>query len=639
MVKSPKNILLVYPEFPKTTYWSFSGARRFDGRKAVMPPLALLTVGAMLPKDYDLRLVDMNVKELTDADLEWADSVFTSSMIVQRDSLEEVTTRAHEHGKSVVAGGQLPTLAYEQIPWVDHFVLNEAEATLGPFLKDLEAGNPKRVYAQEIRDFRGKETPYQEAEIERLIRFFEGSSQDIRIAATRPAARTTPLPRFDLLEDTLYDYVSMAVQVSRGCPFSCGFCEIPRLYGHGARVKGGNQILEEFDVLRDMGWKGSVFVVDDNFIANQKEIKALLPQIAAWQEAHGFPFQLFTEASMNIDDTILGLMQKAGFNRVFTGIETFNPEVLRNTSKRQNAVRDMHATIRNIQRHGIEPYGGFIVGLDGSTEEDYDLMRQSIRELGIVNAMVGLLTVSPGSPDYYTCKKEGRLVQESGGDNTHSFTLNFVPKDGQDPEEIIRQYMRVLSAVYDPTLKNYFERVRALYDTLGETGVHFAANPSWKSLMAGVKSLLYQPFQPYGWEYSKFIAWTLRHHPSKFVDAITDAIKGHHFWAITQGSLELHELTTFMGDHIEYLNGNVPKLTESIPENGEYPTLLERLQGYQHEAQAALSHAKQRIMSLSPPYREAAQRHYASFVEHIEHIVESINGIVHPSQKSKSDGS
>ena len=295
------NALLVYPEHPPT-FWGADHALEMSGVKATHPPLGLLTVAAMFPPRYSLRVVDMNVSALHDADLEWADLVFTSTMITQHVSLQAVIERCNDAGVPVVAGGPHPTTFHEDIAGVDHFVLDEAEEIFSEFLRDLEDGTAKRIYRE----------------------------------SRKPDVTATPVPRFDLID--IKNYATMSVQFSRGCPFDCEFCDIIKLYGRVPRTKSPEQVVEELDSLYRLGWRGPVFLVDDNFIGNKRDALKLLPAIAEWQKARGYPFTLTTEASANLAlmDAMMDAMIEAGFDSVFVGIETPNPEALLKTKKPQN---------------------------------------------------------------------------------------------------------------------------------------------------------------------------------------------------------------------------------------------------------------------------------------------------------------
>ena len=325
-------VLLLYPEFPDT-FWSFKHALQFIRKKASMPPLGLLTVAAMLPPTWELRLVDLNVDKLTDDDLAWADCAMISAMVVQREPARRVIARCKLAGLTVVAGGPLFTIEHEQFAEVDHFVLNEAELTLPPFLADLAAGGAQRVYT----------------------------------SAEYPDVRLSPTPLWHLAN--LKHYATMAVQFSRGCPFDCDFCNVTMLLGHRPRVKTTAQVLAELDGLYNLGWRERVFFVDDNFIGNKRVLKEdLLPALIAWRRGKtGMPFN--TEVSINLADDaeLLQLMGDAGFDTVFVGIETPDDGSLAECSKKQNLKRDMVEDVKRIQRAGLEVQGGFIVGFDNDT--------------------------------------------------------------------------------------------------------------------------------------------------------------------------------------------------------------------------------------------------------------------------------
>ena len=404
-----KNALLVYPRQPPT-YWGANFALDILGVKSAFPPLGLLTVAAMFPPEYTLRVVDMNVTPLEDSDLEWADMVFTSTMIVQRTSLEDVIARCNRAGIPVVAGGPHPTTFHDEIEGVTHFVLDEAEEVFPEFLRDLANGTAKAMYRE----------------------------------PRKPDVTRTPVPRFDLVD--MKSYWSMGVQFSRGCPFDCEFCDIIKLYGQVPRTKTPDQIIEEFDSLYRLGWRGSVFLVDDNFIGNKREAMKLLPVIAEWQKARGYPFALHTEASVNLArmGKLMDVMVEAGFDTVFLGIETPNPKALLKTKKPQNTnKRDdnyLFNAVRRIQGKGIQVQGGFILGLDGDDEGVFDAMIEFIREAGIPVAPIYLLTALKGTDMYERLKRENRLVDVPIG--TNATILNF--RTEMDRRTLIEGYTRLL---------------------------------------------------------------------------------------------------------------------------------------------------------------------------------------------------
>lgn len=505
MVRSPR-VLLVYPEFPPS-YWGFQYALELVGKRAAMPPLGLVTVAAMCPERYELRLVDMNVAPLTDRDLEWADLVLTSTMVVQQRSLREVIARANRAGRPVAVGGPHPTSFSDEILGADHFVLDEVEETFSRFLADWEAGRAERVYRP----------------------------------AAKPAITSTPIPRFELLD--LSAYSSMALQFSRGCPFDCEFCDITKLFGRVPRTKSNEQMLAELDRLHELGWRGPVFLVDDNFIGNKKEALRLLPAIADWQRSHGHPFDLYTEASVNLakHEPLLDAMVEAGFTMAFLGIESPNPAALKQTKKTQNTARGdddyLLNAVRKIQEKGIEVTGGFILGLDGDGPEVFDAQVAFIQEAGIPTAMVGLLTALRGTDLYARLEREGRLLAESSGNNVE-VTLNF--RSELDRELLISGYRRVLSTLYDESLENYFERCWTLVDRLGERPRPRRAVGATE-LLAVARSLRRQLFSRQGPAYLKFLLRTLIHRPGRLELAIRLAIKGLHCRKFTVQMLAAHE--------------------------------------------------------------------------------------------------
>ena len=501
------NALLVYPRFP-LSYWGFQYALELTGKRSAMPPLGLLTVAALFPAHYRLRLVDLNVAKLTDEDLDWADLVLTSTMVVQRRSLQEVIARCNRRGKPVAVGGPHPTSFHSEIPDADHYLLDEVEETFPRFLADWEAGQAQRVYRPEAK----------------------------------PAITRTPVPRFDLLD--LGAYASMALQFSRGCPFDCEFCDITKLFGRVPRTKSNEQMIAEMDRLYEIGWRGPVFLVDDNFIGNKREALRLLPEIAAWQRARRHPFELFTEASVNLAklEPLMDAMVEAGFNMVFLGIESPNPEALKRTKKTQNIDKAddhylLHA-VRTLQRKGLEVSGGFILGLDGDGPEVFDAQVEFIQEAGIPRAMVGLLTALRGTDLYSRLEAEGRLLAESSGNNVE-ITLNFRPQ--LDPQVLIDGYRRVLAALYDPGLRSYFARCWTLMSNLGPGVSGRRKQVKMDDLLALLRSVRIQLFSRQGPAYAGFLLRTLLRRPRHFSQAVTLAVMGLHFQKLTRQMLAVHD--------------------------------------------------------------------------------------------------
>jgi len=414
-------ILLVYPQYPDT-FWSFRHALKFISKKAAYPPLGLLTVAAMLPGEWEKRLVDMNAASLTDEDINWADYVFIGAMVVQQNSVRELISRCKKLETKLVAGGPLFTTAGEEFEGVDHFILGEAEAILPSFLEDLERGCAQHIY----------------------------SSNE------RPDITKTPIPLWSLIDNKKYS--TMSVQYSRGCPFNCEFCDIIVLNGNKPRTKGKDQILAELDALFDWGWRGGVFFVDDNFIGNKRKLKSVvLPAIIAWMKAKKYPFALSTEASINLadDEELMQLMVEAGFHTVFVGIETPNEESLVECNKSQNQNRDLVASVKKIQNHGLEVQGGFIVGFDSDPISIFKSQISFIQKSGIVTAMVGLLNAPVGTRLHQRLKEENRLLKDMTGDNTDC-SLNFIPK--MNYETLVDGYKQVINTIYSP--KDFYERVK-----------------------------------------------------------------------------------------------------------------------------------------------------------------------------------
>ena len=526
------NALLVYPENPPS-YWGANFALDMLGIKAAFPPLGLLTVAAMFPRNYDLRLVDMNVTPLEESDLNWADLVFTSSMIVQRESLRTVIERCNRAGVPVVAGGPYPTSFHDEIEGVDHFVLDEVEETFEGFLRDLEGGRAAAMYRE----------------------------------PQKPDVMRTPVPRFDLID--MKNYHSMCVQFSRGCPFDCEFCDITKLYGRVARTKSPDQMVEEFEALYRLGWRGRLFLVDDNFIGNKRAAMKLLRVIAEWQQARGHPFSLFTEASMNLArmDELMDVMVEAGFNSVFVGIETPNPKALLKMKKPQNVdKRDKNYllnSVRTIHRKGMQVMGGFILGLDEDDEGVFDLQIDFIREAGIPMALIGLLSALKGTDLYRRLQSEDRLLEVSVG--TTSTALNFVPE--MDPEALIEGYRRVTASVYDPTLDNYFERCLTFFQHL--TPVPHLHKPQSKiALYANMMGLRRQLSAKQVPAYMRFITNVSRDHPRMLPEAIRLAALGYHFDKVTRQQMAIHDFKAFLEAEVESFRKTSSSSVQEVEEIG-----------------------------------------------------------------------
>jgi len=482
------NILLVSPKTPDT-FWSFRHVLPFISRRAAFPPLGLITVAAMLPKAWSLRLVDLNIENLNDSAIDWADEVFLSGMIVHADSAHEIVRRCKARGRRIIAGGPLFTTGSERFPEVDAFVLGESEEVMPRLVADLTAGRLERNY-------RGEGWP------------------DI----TR-----TPSPRWDLLD--LRRYATMPLQFSRGCPFNCEFCDVIVMNGRTPRIKTVEQIIGELESLRAARWDGAIFIVDDNFIGNKARIKPVLRAMIDWRQKTRFSTTFTTEASLNLadDPELIDLMVRAGFKRVFIGIESPQPESLAECAKVQNTRRDLVAAVRTIHHAGMEVMGGFIVGFDSDRPDIFERQRRFIQEAGVVTAMVGLLTALPGTRLFQRLKEEGRILAHSTGNNLDA-VLNFIPK--LDRQALVEGYRALVKELYAP--RDYYKRILTFLRDYKPTGPRVRIRR--EDVMAFLKSLWHMGIAARGRvAYWRFLAKTLLFYRRSFSEAMGLAITGHHF--------------------------------------------------------------------------------------------------------------
>ncbi len=485
-----QNVLLVYPEYPET-FWGFNYAIKFISKKAVYPPLGLLTISSMIPETWSKKLVDMNVVSLKEKDILWADIVFISAMLIQENSVRNVIEKCRINGTRIVAGGPLFTANPDDFSEIDHLVLNEGEITFPRFLQDFIKGSPHKKY--ESKEF--------------------------------PSMTSSPVPDWSLVN--LRKYVSLNIQYSRGCPFDCEFCDIKVLFGNRVRTKEFIQIENELSRIYSMGWRGGVFFVDDNFIGDIRTLKnEILPGIIEWQIKNGHPFTFSTEASINIakDDKLLELLVDAGFNSVFIGIETPNVSSLAECGKMHNKNTDMLESVKKIQNYGIDVKGGFIVGFDNDPLSIFDRQIEFIKKSGIVVAMVGLLNAPKNSKLYKRLKSENRLTGEQTGNNT-GFTTNFIPK--MDLNTLLNGYRKIIKELYSAgtyyyRVKDYLKNYSA--DKKNKTKLTF---PDIKALF---KSIFVLGVRDNGRRfYWKLFFWTLFRCPRNFPLAITYSIYGFHF--------------------------------------------------------------------------------------------------------------
>jgi radical SAM superfamily enzyme YgiQ (UPF0313 family) len=436
-------VLLVYPKFPKT-FWSYEKILELVNRKVLLPPLGLITVAAILPQTWEFKLVDHNIRDVTNAEWQWADLVIFSAMIVQKNDLLELIAIAQQHHKKVAVGGPYPTSMPQDMEaaGVDYLILDEGEITLPLFVAAIQAGATHGRFTA------------------------QGEKPDVTI---------TPIPRYDLLEMAQYD--SMSVQFSRGCPFQCEFCDIIVLYGRKPRTKTPGQLLAELDALYAQGWRGGVFMVDDNFIGNKRNVKLLLKELKTWQKDHGYPFRFDTEASLDLaqDDELIDLMLECNFAAVFMGIETPDTDSLQLTKKFQNTRSSLLDSIDKVTRAGLRVIAGFIVGFDGEKSGAGQRIVEFAEITGIPTTTFAMLQALPNTALWHRLEKEGRLFNQEGNINQTTL-MNFEPT--RPVEEIAREYVSAFRQLYEPV--QYLNRVYRYFLKLGAPRVHPAPKmPEW----------------------------------------------------------------------------------------------------------------------------------------------------------------
>lgn len=481
------NILLVSPK-TRDTFWSFRHALPFIGKKAAYPPLGLLTVAGFLPRKWNLNLVDLDVARLSDGEILWADFVLVGAMIVHRDSVREIARRCRDLDRPVIAGGPLFSTNREQFPEIPHFAAGEVEEYMDDLVRDMEEGRVRPLYEPD----------------------------------GYPRLENSPVPLWKLID--FGDYANMSIQYSRGCPFDCEFCDITFLNGRVPRTKTPEQVIAELDSLCGAGWKGSVFVVDDNFLGHRRKVKELLRVMVEWRKRKNPKVEFLTEASLNLatETEILELAVEAGFRTVFLGIETPDVESLIACNKKQNTRGDLLESIRAIQKAGLEVMGGFIVGFDGDKPDIFERQFRFIQEAGVVTAMVGLLNAIPGTRLHQRLAKEGRLLSASSGNHIEA-DLNFVTTLGR--ESLISGYRELMKRLYEPS--TYYERAKTLlrnwrprsaYVFRGKRDVRALFHGFWRLGVLGEG-------RRHFWA---FLGHTLVHHPRAFGAAMTMAVCGHH---------------------------------------------------------------------------------------------------------------
>lgn len=604
------NALLIAPQQP-ITFWSFNESLRLIGKKCAFPPLGLLTIAGMMPSRYDLRLRDLNVEEMTDADLDWADVVITSSMIIHWKSLEEIIGRANQRGVPILCGGPLPTQYHEEIEGRAVFYLGEAENGFVDIVDRLvRDGSAEREYVDRRKEFR----PLMES----------------------------PVPQWDLIDNR--NYANMVVQITRGCPESCTFCNIPALYGKKTRLKGASQTIRELDAIFATGWRGAVMVVDDNFIGNRNSIVSILQdEVIPWQKRHNFPLQFYTQASVRMaeDPELLDAMHNAGFDHVFCGIETPVEESLKFMAARKNLNGDLSLLekVKTLQRAGFEVSAGFIVGLDADPEDVADRMIDFIQEAAIPVSMVGILGVLRDTPDYRRFERLGRLrkgVRYSGDSGLFRKELSFVP--AIDPEELFRRHKKIVSTIYEP--RHFFARVRRMVMRIGRDTM--SPRPVKRlELMGALRTMWIQGVVSRSrLEYWKMMTAVVIRKPRRIPLAFRMAIQGHHMLTVTEQALHVARIEHFYDEGLLFFErvvrsaksagGKFRPRMPALPALGHSELLssigdhLRRAGAHAspgHVADALLQTARSQVSQLGKGYQGQAFRRLNVFRGRLEELM------------------
>ena len=488
--------LLVWPKFPNS-FWTFSGMLDLLPEKVVMPPLGLITLAALCPPEWNLRLIDQAVEDLTDEDILWADLVMVSAMTVQTAGLQETLARARQLGRRTIVGG--PYASGEpsrMLPIADHVVVGEPDEVFLEIARDLEEGTAKRLY--EITD--------------------------------KPDVTRTPMPRFDLLK--LDCYASMSIQFSRGCPFQCEFCDIIILYGRKPRTKRPQQMTAELDKLMSLGWRKQVFIVDDNFIGNHAQALSLCVELEKWQQERRFPVMFYTEASMDLarKPALVDAMVKANFFYVFLGIESPSKESLKEVKKLQNLAMDPVSCVEFLHQRGLWVTGGFIVGFDSDTEEIFDQQIEFIERTAIPWALLNFLHALPRTALYERMQREGRMI-ESRGSSSDGTPPNF--RTTMNSAALLRGFGKTISSIYDPA--KFYERAwRSLRSWETKECQHPAQHPTARGFLVILARSIWQQglrssYRKSYWKFFFRIFGRYAMNRPKLWLAVTMLISGHHF--------------------------------------------------------------------------------------------------------------
>jgi len=508
-------VLLIHPESPET-FWTLRAAYRYLDCKTLIPPLGLITVASLLPKDWELRLIDLATRSLTEGDWRWAEIVMVSGMIIQREGLLAIVREAKKRGKTVVAGGPYPTSLPDELleAGCDFLVKGEGENTTPLLLKALAEGKARGV--------------------------IEGQG--------KPELSTSPIPRFDLLN--LQDYLVIGIQTSRGCPFDCEFCDIVNLYGRKPRYKDPDQVIAELDLIYRLGWRREVFISDDNFIGNKSHARAILKKLIPWMKAHGHPFCFWTQVSVNLgqDVEMIDLMTEANFSTVFVGIESPDEKILALNSKFQNIRNPLLESLGNINRNGLTVLGSFVLGFDGEESGAGERISSFVEETAIPMAMLNTLQVLPNTRLWERLEKEGRIRKEITTGQSTAGRLNFVPSR---PEmEIMSEFASAWVYLYEPSrflarTYRYFLTMRPTRRALGQQSEDISSSPhaqSKPSIKARLRDLInffkvcwrHGIRPPYRLQYWSQLFGMWRKNPSRLVKYLNVCGLGDNMMGLSQ---------------------------------------------------------------------------------------------------------
>ncbi len=486
--------LLIYPLFPQT-FWSYNKILELVDRQVLLPPLGLITVAGILPQTWEFKVVDRNIRPVTEDEWDWAELVILSAMIVQKQDLLEQIREAKQRGKLVAVGGPYPTSVPDEVQGADpdFMILDEGEITLPMFVDALEKGETRGVFR----------------------------------TLEKPDVSETPVPRYDLLELDAYD--SMSVQFSRGCPFQCEFCDIIVLYGRKPRTKTPTQLLAELEFLYELGWRRSVFMVDDNFIGNKRNVRLLLQALKVWQAEHKYPFKFNTEASIDLaaDLELMNLMVECNFDAVFLGIETPDEESLAMTKKFQNTRSSLTESVDQIIQAGLRPMAGFIIGFDGEKKDASSRIVKFVEEAAIPTAMFGMLQALPNTALWDRLEKEGRLRVNDRQDINQSTLMNFVPT--RPITDIAEEYVEAFWQLYDPEV--FLDRTYRCFLKLGAPKCKTPAKlPTWVDLRAlGIIIWRQGIKRKTRWKFWHHLVSVAFHNPAVWETYLTICAHNEHF--------------------------------------------------------------------------------------------------------------